>query len=137
MQLDTLLKTTKSIKSTWSGLSPGPSILKSDCKNFVVGKIRSHANSTTHFFTDRIEYHVHHPIEGKVHMTMFYKDMANVDLNRLKMTLQFKIVHPLHLFGKDYDPLNVYDTLSIEFASQQGVSAFEEHVASVMKASTL
>lgn len=136
-QLDNLLKATKSIQSTWSGLSPGPSILTADCKNFVVGRIHSHANSTTHFFTDRVEYHVHHPTEGKIFMMMFYKDMANVNCHHSKMKFQFKIVHALHLFGQDYDHLNAHDILSIEFASLQGLLDFEKQVVHKIKACAL
>eukprot|EP00961_Rhodomonas_salina_P068092 913990-Rhodomonas_salina.3 len=65
------------------------------CKNFVVGNADSQGSSAVQFHDTKCCYAFHHPTEKKISMEMWYRDMANVDIDETKGTFRFKITKPL------------------------------------------
>ncbi|GMH45961.1 hypothetical protein BSKO_13925 [Bryopsis sp. KO-2023] len=131
-QLESLNRITKTLRSDRGSIASSTSLIKTNCKHFIVGKLTSQSNSTTEFFSDRVEFYFHHPNQGKIQMVMFYRDMQDIHVFRARKVLQFKIVRRLHLFGKDYEHLNPMDILSMEFGSQADMMEFCDRGLDVM-----
>jgi hypothetical protein len=85
--------------------------------------------SPVSFFWDRASYLFYHPFDNKeISMHMYYVDMKDPELHVAKRKFVFRIAHQLAQFGKDYQPANTNQALSIEFSSEMDCQTFRDKV---------
>ena len=80
------------------------------------------------FFGDRAAYVFAHPVQGRIEMTMYYRDMRLPLIIREEQSLTFKIKRPLRHFVDDYDAEDHRHRLRLVFKSDADLTQFESEV---------
>lgn len=93
-----------------------------------VGRQPASGSSPIQFFDDRAMYGFEHPMQGRVDMVMYYRDMIEPCVTRSQRLFTFRVKKTLRHFVDEYEPYNPSHRLSLCFKTMDGMAKFEQLV---------
>jgi len=118
-QMLALSQSTSQLVSSLSRFKPGEVVVKKLCTKFQVAALTSQCTSMVTFFTDRAEYKFKHDKLGIVRMIMYYKDTADLVVDRRRQLLSFHVFNPLENFADHYNHRDPSQRIVIRFTTRQ------------------